>query len=133
MIVLSYQSFFKKEVREKEMSQKLRSGLMVCLIVGLFVAVFTYMSADPAQARPFRMGVLPDKGGKFGCGTCHVNPSGGGPRNVFGQDYGKTAMKAVDKYIQELGAMDSDKDAATNDQEFAAGTHPGDAGSKPAR
>lgn len=107
--------------------------MMLVPVVGLFAAIFTYMTADTVQARPFRMGVLPDKGAKFGCGTCHVNPSGGGPRNSFGQDYGKTAMKAGDKYNQELGAMDSDKDGATNDQEFAAGTHPGEAGSKPAR
>ena len=115
------------------MSQRLRGGLTAGLIVGLFVAVFTTMTAETVLARPFRMGVLPDKGAKFGCGTCHVNPSGGGPRNVFGQDYEKTAMKAGDKYIQELGAMDSDKDGTNNDQEFAAGTQPGDAKSKPAR
>lgn len=115
------------------MSQRSKSGWTVGLIGGLLIAVFSFITADTAQARPFRMGVLPDKGAKFGCGTCHVNPSGGGPRNVFGRDYEKTAMKAGDKYIPELGAMDSDKDGATNDQEFAAGTHPGDAASKPAR
>jgi hypothetical protein len=115
----------------KEMWKKFSNTMTACLIAGFFFTMFTLMTQDPAQARPFRIGVLPDKGEKFGCGTCHVNPSGGGPRNPFGRDYEKTAIKAGDKYIPELGAMDSDKDGATNDEEFAAGTRPGDPASKP--
>ena len=107
--------------------------LFACLAVGLFVAVFLCGYAGPAQAKPFRNGLLPDKGAKFGCGTCHVNPAGGGPRNPFGQDYEKVGLKAGDRYTQDLGVLDSDKDGATNDQEFSAGTHPGDPASKPAR
>ena len=79
------------------------------------------------------MGNLPDKGSKFGCGTCHSNPAGGGQRNAFGQDYEKIGIKAGDKYTQELGVVDSDKDEFTNDQEFAAGSHPGDPKSKPSK
>jgi len=114
------------------MCGKLKNRFMTCLIMGFFVAVVPLMDQAPAQAKPFRLGVLPDKGVKFGCGTCHVNPAGGGPRNSFGQDYEKVGIKAGDKYTQELGGIDSDKDGATNDQEFSAGTHPGDPASKPA-
>jgi hypothetical protein len=115
------------------MGEKFKMGFLACLMLGFFVAAVALVGQRPAQAKPFRMGVLPDKGAKFGCGTCHVNPAGGGQRNPFGQDYEKVGIKAGDKYTQDLGAMDSDKDGATNNQEFSAGTHPGDAGSTPAR
>ncbi len=51
--------------------------------------------------------------------------SRGWKRNPFGVDYEQIAIKAGDTYTPELGGMDSDKDAFTNDQEFDAGTHPG--------
>jgi hypothetical protein len=84
-----------------------------------------------ASSRPFRMGRIPDKGKGFGCGTCHINPGGGGARNSFGSDYAKIAIKAGDKYTADLGKTDSDGDGFNNDREFEAGTHPGDAKSKP--
>ena len=115
------------------MCEKLKNRFIACLVMGFFVAVVTLMGQGAAQAKPFRLGVLPDKGAKFGCGTCHVNKAVGGPRNPFGQDYDKVGIKAGEKYTKELGAMDSDKDGATNDQEFSAGTNPGDPASKPAR
>jgi len=98
-----------------------------CMISGLLLLT----TVPVASARPFRMGNIPDKGSNFGCGTCHVNPAGGGSRNPFGADYEKIGIKAGDKYTPELGAMDSDKDGFTNDQEFAGGSHPGDPKTKP--
>ena len=94
------------------------------------VTIFFLVIASGISARPFRMGKLPDKGEKFSCGTCHVNPNGGGARNAFGKDYAKVGMKAGDKYTKDLGEMDSDEDGISNDQEFEAGTNPGDPGSK---
>jgi len=95
-------------------------------------AILSLLVTSVVLSRPFRMGRLPDKGKNFGCGTCHVNPRGGGKRTSFGKDYEKVAMKAGDKYTENLGKLDSDGDGFTNDQEFAAKKHPGDPESKPA-
>jgi hypothetical protein len=108
---------------------KSNQAIIGCMILGLALLA----TIPLAYARPFRMGNLPDKGVKFGCGTCHVNPAGGGKRNPFGADYERIAIKAGEKYTPELGAMDSDKDGFSNDQEFAGGSNPGDPKSKPAQ
>ena len=92
--------------------------------------MFFLVITSGVSARPFRLGKLPDKGDNFSCGTCHLNPNGGGARNAFGKDYAKVGMKAGDKYTKDLGEMDSDRDGISNDQEFEAGTNPGDGGSK---
>jgi len=89
------------------------------------------MWAYTGEARPFRLGVIPDKGRNFGCGTCHLDSKGGGPRTPFGEDYARIGIKAKERYTQALGDLDSDGDTFTNDQEFAAGTHPGLASSIP--
>lgn len=98
--------------------------LFICIVLAL-------ASVSIVFSRSFRMGKLPDKGKNFGCATCHVNPSGGGDRNPFGKDYERIGLKAKDTYTEELGKLDSDGDGATNDQEFAANTNPGDPNSKP--
>jgi predicted ferric reductase len=104
------------------LSLSYKLAILVCMLLSLAVA-------SDVSGRPFRLGKLPDEGANFGCATCHVTP--GGPRNPFGHDYEKVAIKAGDKYTEELGQMDSDGDGFTNDEEFAAGTNPGDANSKP--
>jgi len=101
-------------------------GLMLVMSIAL-VTFWAYMG----EARPFRLGVLPDKGQTFGCGTCHMDPKGGGARTPFGEDYARIGIMAKEKYTQALGDLDSDGDTFSNDQEFAAQTHPGLATSKP--
>ena len=98
------------------------------LILGLGLLLLT---ASLASARPFRLRSLPDKGVRFECGTCHVNPRGGGARNAFGKDYEALGIRAGEKYTKELGREDSDGDGFINDKEFDAGTHPGEADSRP--
>lgn len=100
------------------------SGMLTLALLGVFIV-------PGVLARPFRMGFLPDKGEKFGCAACHLKREGGGARNAFGQSWEKVVLKAGDKYTDKLGAMDSDGDGFTNDQEFSAGTNPGDPKSKP--
>lgn len=97
--------------------------------VGLFGVIVSLTTLGDAWARPYRMGKIPQT--ILGCGVCHVNPNGGGARNSLGQDYEKMALSAGDTYTEALGARDSDGDGYTNDQEFAAGTHPGDPASQP--
>jgi hypothetical protein len=101
------------------------------LLFALIGVVFSFTVLGDVWARPHRLGRVPDA--TLGCGMCHVSPAGGGARNSFGKDYEKVGMSAGDKYTKELGAKDSDGDGYSNDDEFAAGTNPGDSGSKPAK
>ncbi|MFC1825586.1 thrombospondin type 3 repeat-containing protein [Thermodesulfobacteriota bacterium] len=114
--------------------REIKKKCWIAAIALTFICLVLSLTAVPnVSARPYRLGKIPDKGAKFGCGTCHVNPAGGGPRNPFGTGYEKVGLRAGDKYTSELGSMDSDGDGCSNDQEFAAGTNPGDPQSKPAK
>jgi hypothetical protein len=112
-----------------KMTKWIVSGL--ALFIGLISLIHLLTSFGEAWARPHRVGKIPAS--TLGCGVCHINPNGGGPRNSFGEDYAKIAISAGDKYTDELGARDSDGDGYTNDQEFSTGAHPGDAASKPSK
>jgi hypothetical protein len=96
-----------------------------------FILVLILMIPFLTIGQPFRLALLPDKGANFGCGTCHISPSGGGPRNPFGRDWESIAIPQGDKYVAALASKDSDGDGFTNDEEFDANTHPGDPNSKP--
>jgi hypothetical protein len=108
-------------------ARRIRKYLLGFSICGLFLLTVTSLTL----ARPFRVSKLPDSGKQFRCGTCHVNKNGGGMRNPFGRDYEKIGLEAGDEYTEDLGKLDSDGDGFTNDEEFAAGTNPGDRRSKP--
>jgi hypothetical protein len=100
------------------------------LLFGLIGIIYSLTALGDVWARPHRMGRIPDA--KLGCGICHVSPAGGGARNSFGRDYETVGIGSGDRYTDELGAKDSDEDGYNNAEEFAAGSHPGDPGSKPA-
>jgi hypothetical protein len=108
-----------------------RKSIILYALAIVIGVTFSLGLFSTALSRPFRMGRIPDKGKGFGCGTCHINPGGGGARNSFGSDYEKIAIKAGEQYTEELGKTDSDGDGFDNDREFESGTHPGDPKSKP--
>lgn len=97
----------------------------------ILIILLTVLIPILAYGRAFRIASLPDKGANFGCATCHTNPTGGGAKNSFGRDWEAIAIPKGDSYVPELASRDSDGDGFTNDEEFSAGTNPGDPNSKP--
>ena len=55
-----------------------------CLTM-LFVVFAIGLQALPAEARGFRVGLIPN-GSENNCSNCHDNPGGGGSRTLFGAD-----------------------------------------------
>ena len=86
-----------------------------------FVFLFMALTSD-AFARPARPSQIPN-GSVFSCANCHVNPAGGGDRNVFGSVVesgflnGMGASATVN-WNAGLAALDSDGDGATNGEEL---------------
>lgn len=109
-----------------------RKNLLTVFVSLSLSFVFMLLLTNDASGKPFRLGKIPAGGKSFKCATCHANPRGGQPLSAFGHDWKDIAMKAGDKYTEELGRMDSDGDGFSNDQEFEARTNPGDVHSRPA-
>ena len=109
-----------------------------------FAFLFMALTSE-AFSRPSRPSQIPN-GGVFSCANCHVNPAGGGDRNVFGSVVesgflnGMGASATVN-WNAGLAALDSDGDGATNGEELgdpdgdgvpidgAVVTNPGDSAS----
>lgn len=78
-----------------------------------------------ALARPQYAEQLP-RNYRENCGTCHLNPQGGGELNTFGQSFMAAGLS-----VAAIAAEDSDGDGASNDEELRAGSLPGDPSSVP--
>ena len=82
------------------------------------LAVALLSIASIAEARPFRARQIPSL---QVCGTCHIDPSGGGARNAFGRDVEATLSTPVGSAGVDWPAvcvLDSDQDGATNGEEL---------------
>jgi len=85
----------------------------------LLTLVLWGLVESPAIARPFRVGLIPN-GAENRCANCHVNPAGGGSRDLFGQDVeGLVSPRGREEFWDAvLAAVDSDEDGFTNGQEL---------------
>jgi len=83
----------------------------------LSFSLFAYLIA-----RSFRPGEIPN-GFTNTCANCHINPAGGGPRNVFGQEVEVNFLTVPGEeghvmWGPNLAALDSDGDGKTNGEEL---------------
>lgn len=89
------------------------------------IFLFVISSVTILISRPWRPSQIPN-GNKFSCSTCHIDPNGGGPRNLFGQEVEKrVSVGGTEEFWSpSLAALDSDGDGKTNGQELGdpAGT-----------
>ena len=82
-------------------------------------AAFLIITTTLLLSRPFRVDKIPN-GGKFSCANCHVDPRGGGPRNLFGQEVETrvTPNGTQNFWDESLASMDSDGDGYSNGEEL---------------
>lgn len=83
------------------------------------IFLFAFFSVTILISRPWRPSQIPN-GNKFSCSTCHLDPNGGGPRNLFGQEVEKRVVAGGTQefWSPSLAAIDSDGDGKTNGQEL---------------
>lgn len=96
-----------------------RSGFIL-FSHALLLAALMFPSA--ASARATRVAQVPN-GSVKGCATCHVDPSGGGPRNPFGVEIEANFLSVpggggVVLWGPALATLDSDGDGPSNGSEL---------------
>ncbi len=99
--------------REHTLSRPRATEILACCLISLAVG---------ADARSSRVAQIPN-GGENGCANCHVNSSGGGARNSFGEmiDNGFLSEAGLSGSVvwgPELAGLDADKDGFTNGEEL---------------
>lgn len=90
--------------------------------IAAFVAVALVGMESGAEARPTRPAQIPN-GNANNCANCHINPAGGGARNIFGQMVEASFLTAAGfsgnvKWGPDLAALDADGDGFTNGEEL---------------
>ena len=92
------------------------SSVLAAAGCGAVCLLFVFIA--PVHARPCRTTLIPN-GGKLSCSNCHINPRGGGLRNLFGNAVGPLVGESCNVFWSpQLAALDSDRDGRTNGEEL---------------
>jgi len=91
-------------------------------VITIFGLVLSFSFFAYLIGRSFRPGEIPN-GFTNTCANCHINPAGGGPRNVFGQEVEANFLSVPGEnghvmWGPDLAALDSDGDGKTNGEEL---------------